>query len=201
MSEIDKLIYGIKEYFGVKTDAELAEKLGVKVSTIGTWKQRKTIPKKVLLQFENIKLAEEQKTNTLTQEFIKHLKQTDPNKDFKNLSELKQRLNTKDTKIIAKLLNITHEEALSYENNPIPKKQQEKAKLIAALIKNSKDTFYDKLNDFAYAKINNANGTQTILSEDKNMAELVYLLLNYSNKAICAKIKDELEKIKNIMES
>jgi len=50
MDDIDSKIMRLKSAFGVRTHAELADKLGVSTHTVSVWKRRKLIPERILLK-------------------------------------------------------------------------------------------------------------------------------------------------------
>ncbi|RLA75846.1 MAG: hypothetical protein DRG78_20170 [Epsilonproteobacteria bacterium] len=134
MSDFDNKIMELKRFYKVKTHRELADILGVSVHTINTWKQRKSLPKKI----ELILSQNELKTGTpiLPDNIEEILKSALESIDVHNMYKKEKELEKKKT------LHVNFPKELE---NHLSEKEVEILEAYRTLSKRKQDMYYHKI--------------------------------------------------------
>lgn len=194
-NDIEK-IYELKTFFGVKTDEELAQKLEVSVFAVRNWKQRNSLPKKYelkILKENGIKLGDDTHTNDIACELMANA----PEREYKNIDDIKQRLRL-STDQIAKLFRMEVSQIIKMKNNnaPIPNDLQQSARAMERVIYSLRTTLggQDMSKNWAYINYEKSN----ILVENDKKLELIAKLIRYANDELIEQVMARLNEIERL---
>ncbi|WP_149724828.1 helix-turn-helix domain-containing protein [Campylobacter concisus] len=223
MSQVDEILARVRFSLGVKNDTGLAEILEIPYKTLDGWKTRGAIPRARLLEISaklnvspqylesgiNVSNGHFINGNNVSVgnyhigqssakdediELINAIKENDPNREYKNLEDLKKRLFIKTNDEFMKIFQLTREELKKITFSGIP---QEMAAAAHAIERKIRGILLDPgeatgLNEYGLIKIE--GGTRELVGDDIKIA----YLLAYANKEFKQNVLKKLEAFREL---
>lgn len=218
MENLEVIFARAKAVLGVNTNKQMCEILEIPYNTLTTWKERKKIPKGRLFEIANRLnvsidyILGKEPSFPAIKKIIKDLKQSNPNRPYKDIDDIKQRLGIKTNLELAKLFGVELSEILNIKDksNKLPLHYEQKARIVENLIYDLKITYGGMNMDEKWAVLN-YDGNYKIFDgikleainfiyNNNEFIKFIELFKKYGNNEILKQIKDNLLKIKEVME-
>lgn len=209
--ELDDLKFRLR----IKTDEELAVVLNTSKVSIDKWINRKEIPQKwrriIEMQFNGINVSNghfingnnvsvgnyhigQSSEKTKDIELINAIKENDPNREYRDLEDLKKRLFIKTNDEFMKIFQITREDLKKIPASGIPQKIAVAAHAIERIIHSLLLDPGEVTGLNEYGRIKIEGGTRELAGDDIKIA----YLLAYANKEFKQNVLKKLEAFREL---
>ena len=199
----------------LKTDEELAVVLNTSKASIDRWISRKEIPKKwrriIDMQFNGLNVSNghfingnnvsvgnyhigQNTASRSDAELINALKENDPNREYRDLEDLKKRLFIKTNDEFMKIFQLTREELKKIPASGIPQKMAAAAHAIERIIYGILLDPGEATGLNEYGRIKIEGGTRELVGDDIKIA----YLLAYANKEFKQNVLKKLEAFREL---
>ena len=219
----DEIIGRLRFCLGAKNDTELAEILEIPYNTVTTWKDRGKIPKGRFFEIAaklnvtpeylesgiNVSNGHFINGNNVSVgnyhigqsspkgediELINAIKENDPNREYRDLEDLKKRLFIKTNDEFMKIFQITREDIKKIPVSGIPQKIAVAAHAIERIIRGILLDPGEATGLSEYGRIKIEGGTRELVGEDIKIA----YLLAYANKEFKQNVLKKLEAFREL---
>lgn len=200
----------------LKTDEELAVVLNTSKASIDRWISRKEIPQKwrriIEMQFNgvnvsnghfingnnvsvgNYHIGQNTVSSNAAEELISAVIENDPNREYKNLEDLKKRLFIKTNDEFIKIFQLTREDFKKIQTSGIPQKIAVAAHAIERIIRGILLDPGEATGLNEYGRIKIEGGTRELVGDDIKIA----YLLAYANKEFKQNVLKKLEAFREL---
>ena len=224
MENLEAILARMRAVLGVKTDKQMCEILEIPYNTITTWKDRGKIPKGKFLEIAaklnaspqylesginvsnghfingnnvsvgNYNIGQNTASSNAAEELISAVIENDPNREYKNLEDLKKRLFIKTNDEFMKIFQLTREDIKKIPVRGIPQKIAAAAHAIERIIHGILIDPGEATGLSEYGRIKVEGGTRELVGEDIKIA----YLLAYANKEFKQNVLKKLEAFREL---
>nr|DAQ98800.1 MAG TPA: CI repressor [Caudoviricetes sp.] len=223
MKNLEAVLARMRAALGVKTDKQMCEILEIPYNTVTTWKDRGKIPKGRFFEIAaklnvtpeylesgiNVSNGHFINGNNVSVgnyhigqsspkgediELINAIKENDPNREYRDLEDLKKRLFIKTNDEFMKIFQITREDIKKIPVSGIPQKIAVAAHAIERIIRGILLDPGEATGLSEYGRIKIEGGTRELVGEDIKIA----YLLAYANKEFKQNVLKKLEAFREL---
>ena len=223
MENLEAVLARMRAVLGVKTDKQMCEILEIPYNTITTWKDRGKIPKGRFFEIaaklnvspqyleggvnvsnghfingNNVSVGNyhigQSSAKDEDIELINAIKENDPNREYRNLEDLKKRLFIKTNDEFMKIFQLTREDFNKIPTSGIPQKIAAAAHAIERIIHGILLDPGEATGLNEYGRIKIEGGTRELVGDDIKIA----YLLAYANKEFKQNVLKKLEAFREL---